>query len=113
MTGIEYHKNKHISLSKDYFRICSECGGLDKRYKPLLSEYFECSNPDCKNFGTGNQNIKYNVNCAKVLCNMPFTHKEEFKDKTNKSSHIIINYCGITDRMEYDDEVEEDNIIEL
>ena len=113
MTGIDCNKHKDTKVKEDYFRICSECGELDKRYKPLLSEYFECSNPDCKNFGTGNQNIKYNENCAKVLCKLPFTHRDNFKDKKDKSNYIIINYTGITDRMDYDDVVEEDNIIEL
>ena len=103
MVGIEYNKNKHNTIRKDYFRICSECGELDKRYSPLLSEYFECSNPECKNFGSGNQNIKYNENCAKVLCRLPFTHKEEFKNKDDKSNYIILAGSGIPDRLGYDE----------
>ena len=48
-----------------------------------------------------------------MLCKLPFTHRDNFKDKKDKSNYIIINYTGITDRMGYDDVVEEDNIIEL
>lgn len=103
MVGIEYNKNKHNTIRNDYFRICSECGELDKRYSPLLNEYFECSNPECKNFGSGNQNIKYNENCAKVLCRLPFTHKKEFKNKDDKSNYIILAGSGIPDRLGYDE----------